>query len=334
VSLEHTLGSSPAWSTPSENFTRTAGITGVGTALPERRVTSAEIAAGLAIDAEWIERRTGIRERRYAEPGQRVSDLAARAGEAALLDADLSAAEIDLLLVATLAADEITPGAAPIVAHELGAVRAAAMDVGAACTGSIAALALASAWVQAGHGNHVLVIGAEILSRFIDAEDRRTAPLFADGAGAIVVSADAEGRVGPFVFGSDGAAAQMIRVTRDRGVLEMEGHETFLHAVNRLSCCTREAVELAELELEEIDLFVYHQANSRILAAVAERLELPPERVFDCIASLGNTSAASVPLALSAAVRSGALRPGARVLLGAIGAGLTWGATVVTWSAS
>lgn len=334
MSLEHTLGAAPAWSARPEDFTRTAGIAGVGTALPQRRVTSAELAVGLAIDAEWIERRTGIRERRYAEPGERVSDLAARAGEAALLDADLSAAEIDLLLVATLAADEITPGAAPIVAHELGAVRAAAMDLGAACSGAIAGLALASAWVQAGHGEHALVIGAEILSRFIDVEDRRTAPLFGDGAGAIVVSAQDDGRVGPFVFGSDGAAAQMIRVGRDRGVFEMEGHETFLHAVHHLSCCTREAVELAGLELGDIDLFVYHQANSRILASVAERLELPRERVFDCIASIGNTSAASVPLALNAALRSGALRPGARVLLGAIGAGLTWGATVVTWGVS
>jgi 3-oxoacyl-[acyl-carrier-protein] synthase-3 len=334
VSLEHALGSAPAWSARAEQFTRTAGITGLGTALPQRRVTSAELAAGLAIDSEWIERRTGIRERRYAEQGERVSDLAARAGEAALLDADLSAAEIDLLLVATLAADDVTPGAAPIVAHELGAVRAATMDLGAACTGAVAGLALASAWVQAGHGEHALVIGAEILSRFIDVEDRRTAPLFGDGAGAMVVSAQADGLVGPFVFGSDGAAAQMIRVGRDRGVFEMEGHETFLHAVRHLSGCTREAVELAGLELEEIDLFVYHQANSRILASVAERLELPRERVFDCIASIGNTSAASVPLALSAAVRSGALKPGARVLLGAIGAGLTWGATVVTWGAS
>jgi 3-oxoacyl-[acyl-carrier-protein] synthase III len=334
VSLEHTLGSAPSWSPRPEVFTRTAGIAGVGSALPERRVTSAELAAGLAIDGEWIERRTGIRERRYAEPGERVSDLASRAGEAALLDADLRAGEIDLLLVATLAADEITPGAAPIVAHELGAAGAAAMDLGAACTGAIAGLALASAWVQAGHGEHALVIGAEILSRFLDVEDRRTAPLFGDGAGAIVVSAQADGGIGPFAFGSDGAAAQMIRVGRDRAVFEMEGHETFLHAVHRLSSCTREAVELAGLELQEIDLFIYHQANSRILASVAERLELPRERVFDCIASLGNTSAASVPLALGAAVRSGALRPGARVLLGAIGAGLTWGATVVTWGAS
>jgi 3-oxoacyl-[acyl-carrier-protein] synthase-3 len=288
----------------------------------------------LGVTAEWIERRTGIRERRYAAPGQRVSELATSAGRMALDDAGLDAAEIDMVLVATVAADEITPGAAPIVAHELGAVRAAAIDVGAACAGSIAALAHATSWVEAGRARHVLVIGAEILTRLVDFEDRRTAPLFGDGAGALVVSLDADGQIGPFVFGSDGGAAETIRATRAAGVFEMEGHETFLQAVHRLSTCTRQVLEQAGLTPEDIELFVYHQANSRILVAVADRLELPRERVFDCIADLGNTSAASVPLALSAAVAAGALEPGARVVLGAIGAGLVWGATVVTWGHS
>ena len=314
--------------------TRTAGITGLGSALPERRVSSAEIGERVGVTAEWIERRTGIRERRYAAPGQRVSDLAADAGRSALADAGLDATEIDMVLVATVASDEITPATAPIVAHELGAVNAAAIDVGAACTGSIAGLAHATSWIEAGRARHVLVIGAEILTRFIDLDERRTAPLFGDGAGAMVVSLDAEGRIGPFVFGSDGGRAGAIRATRERGVLEMEGHETFLQAVHRLSTCTREVVDLAGVELRDIDLFVYHQANARILTAVAERLELPGERVFDCIAELGNTSAASVPLALTAAARAGVLQPGARMVLGAIGAGLTWGATVVTWGGS
>jgi 3-oxoacyl-[acyl-carrier-protein] synthase-3 len=285
----------------------------------------------VGVDAEWIERRTGIRERRYAAPGERVSDLAVAAGRVALKDAGLEASELDMVLVATVASDEITPAAAPIVANGLGAVNAAAIDVGAACSGSVAGLAHATAWIEAGRARHVLVIGAEILSRFIDFDDRRTAPLFGDGAGAMVVSLDASGEIGPFVFGSDGARADAIRIGRERGVLEMEGHETFLQAVHRLSTSTVEVVDLAGLALADIDLFVYHQANSRIITAVAERLGVPGERVFDCIADIGNTSAASVPLALGAAVASGALNPGARIVLGAIGAGLSWGATVMTW---
>ena len=319
---------------PSGRFSRairTAGIAGLGTALPERRVSSAEIAERVGVSAEWIERRTGIRERRYAAPGQRVSDLAVSAGRIALKDAGLDAGVIDMVLVATVASDEIIPSTAPIVAHELGAVHAAAIDVSAACAGSLAGLAHATSWIEAGRARHVLVIGAEILTRFVDFDDRRTAALFGDGAGAMVVSLDADGQIGPFVFGSDGGRAEVIQVTRERCLLEMEGHETFLQAVHRLSTCTHQVVGLAGVELEDVGLFVYHQANSRILAAVAERLELSPERVFDCIADLGNTSAASVPLALSAAVSSGSLQPGARVVLGAIGAGLSWGATVVTW---
>jgi len=310
---------------------RTAGIIGLGAALPERRVANDELAVRLGVGVEWIERRTGIRERRYAAPGQRVSELAATAGRIALEDAGLDPAQIDIVLVATLASDEITPSTAPLVAEELGMENTAAVDVGAACTGSLAALAHASAWIESGRARHALVIGAEILSRFIDFDDRRTAPLFGDGAGAMVVSADGDGQIGPFVLGSDGAAASAIRVTRERGVLEMEGHETFLMAVHRLSSSTCEVLELAGLTLDDIDLFVYHQANSRILSAVAERLGLATERVFDVIGELGNTSAASLPLALGEAVRAGALRPGARIVLGAVGAGVVWGTTVVRW---
>jgi 3-oxoacyl-[acyl-carrier-protein] synthase-3 len=331
VSPEHVLLTSDLRGGHARPVSRMAGIAGLGSALPEHRVGNAEIAARLGVSVEWIERRTGIRERRRAAPGERVSDLAASAGRVALERAGLDPLEIDMLLVATLAADEITPGTAPIVANELGAVNAAAFDVGAACAGSVAALALATASVQAGQAEHVLVVGAEVLTRLLNLDDRRTAPLFGDGAGAMVVSIDADGAIGPFVFGSDGARANAIRATRAAGVLEMDGHETFLQAVGHLSACTRQVLERADLALDDIDLFVYHQANSRILSAVADRLELPRERVFDCIAELGNTSAASIPIALTEAVRAGALWPGARVVLGAIGAGLVWGATVLTW---
>jgi 3-oxoacyl-[acyl-carrier-protein] synthase III len=310
---------------------RTAGIVALGTALPARSVSSAEIAAPLGVSSEWIERRTGIRARRHAAPGERVSALATRAGAAALAAAALEPEQLDMILVATLAADEITPSTAPLVAHELGAGHVAAIDVGAACAGALAALAQGSAFIEAGHAEHVLVIGAEVLSRFVDFDDARTAPLFADGAGALLLSAGACGQVGPFVLGSDGAAAGAIRATRERGVLEMEGHETFLMATERLASSTREVLALAALELDDVDLFVYHQANSRILSAVAERLGVERRRVFDCIAELGNTSAASVPIALQRAARAGLLAPGARVVLGAVGAGVVWGATVLSW---
>jgi 3-oxoacyl-[acyl-carrier-protein] synthase-3 len=313
---------------------RTAGIVGLGATLPERIVPNAEIAARLGVNGEWIERRTGIAERRHAGPGEGVSDLATAAARIALADAGMEASELDMILVATLAADDITPSAAPIVAHELGAGEIAAIDIGAACTGSISALALASAWIETGRARNVLVIGAEVLTRFVDFDDRRTAPLFADGAGALVLSADAGGRIGPIVLGSDGGAAHAIRAPRERGLLEMEGHETFLMAVEKFSRSTLEVLALAELEVADVDLFVYHQANSRILTAVAERLQVPSERVFDCIATLGNTSAASVPIALAEAVGAGMLEAGMRVVLGAVGAGMVWGATVVTWGES
>lgn len=310
---------------------RTAGIVGLGTALPERRVTNDEIASRLGLSDGWIERRTGIHERRYVAPGERVSDLAVRAGRAALLDAGMQASDVDLLLVATLAPDEITPPVAPLVAHTLGTLEAAAVDIGAACSGAIAALGFATAWIEAGRARHALVIGAEILSRFVDVDDRRTAPLFGDAAGALVLAANAAGSVGPVLLGSDGAGAETIQATRKRGVLEMEGHETFLRAVHQLHTSTRRVVEIAGLTLREIDLFVYHQANSRILSAVADRLGLGRDRVFDCIANTGNTSAASVPLALASAREQGLLEPGAKIVLGAVGAGLTWGAAVVEW---
>lgn len=323
-----TRGAPPAARNP---FAITAGIGGMGSSLPPQRVGNDEIATHLGLEAGWIEQRTGIRERRRAAPGEGVSDLASRAGRAALQSAGLEARDLDMVLVATLAADDITPGAAPIVAESLGAVNAATFDVGAACAGSLAALALATGWIESGRAQHVLVIGAEVLTRFVDPDDRRTMPLFGDGAGAIVLSAGVGETFGPFVFGSDGSHSQTIRAPRARGVLEMDGHETFLRAVEQLSACTREVLVRAELELADVDLFVYHQANARILSAVADRLGVRRERVFNCIAEFGNTSAASLPLALEQAVGRGELKSGDRVVLGAIGAGLVWGATVLRW---
>jgi 3-oxoacyl-[acyl-carrier-protein] synthase-3 len=309
---------------------RTAGIIGLGVALPDGTVSSATIGEHLGVDEQWLMRRTGIRARHRLGPGERVSDLAAAAALRALADAQLDARAIDVVLVATTTADELTPNVAPLVAAAIGAERAGAMDVGSACTGFVAALGVASSMLESARAERVLVVGAEGLSRFTDPDDRRTAGLFGDGAGAVVLDAAGSGRVGPVLLGADGTQRALISAQHG-GFIEMNGHETFREAVRRLSEVTPQACAAADVALAEIDLFVFHQANERILQAVAERLGLPDERVVNAIATLGNTSAASIPLALHAARADARLTPGSRVLLGAFGAGLTWGATVLTW---
>lgn len=305
---------------------------GLGVALPARRVGNDEAARLLeGVDAAWIERRTGIRERRWASPGDQLHRLAATAGDRALDEARVDADDLDLVIVATVSADEATPACAPRVAAALGAPRAGALDVGAACTGFVAALALGGAWIEAGRAERVLVVGAEHLSRLTDRRDRQTAALFGDGAGAVVLEAAAESRIGPAVLGADGANADLIRAPRETGRIAMDGHTVFGEAVRRMGNATREACTAAGIGLAAVDLFVFHQANARILAALTERLELPEQRVVSAISTTGNTSAASIPLALAGARDAGQLTPGARLLLAAFGAGLTWGAITLTW---
>lgn len=310
---------------------RTVGVLGCGSALPPGVVSTAEIAARLGVEEEWIVARTGIRNRRIAAPDERLSDLAAAAGEAALHRAGVDASELDLVLVATVSADELTPNAAPLVAHSLGATNAGAIDVGAACTGFLSALALGSAWIESGRGERVLVVGADMLSHFTNRFDRRTAGLFGDGAGAVVLGSGDAGGLGPVVLHHDGGHAEVIVAPRDPGLIEMDGQETFRHAVNRLVEVTGEATEAAGITLDEVDLFVYHQANARITRSVGARLALDTSRVVDCIAEQGNTSAATLPMALALCEDSGRLRPGMTVLLAAFGAGLTWGGAVLEW---
>lgn len=312
---------------------RGAAIASVGVSLPSRVVTNAEIGDRLGVDTAWIERRTGIRARRRAEPGERLATHATRAARAALARASLTAAEIDLVLVATSSPDELLPNVAPLVAHGLGARYAGAFDIGAACTGFLSAMAVGCAQIEAGRAGCVVVVGADFMSRIVDPDDRMTAPVFGDGTGAIVLSAIEEpSRVGPIVLGADAeAGAELIYMERDEGHVNMAGQETFRAAVNRLAASTLSAVEAAGLELDEIDRFVYHQANGRILRAVGERLDLPSERVVDCIGLYGNTSAATLPMALAFSDAEGQLGRGDRVLLAAFGAGFTWGATVVEW---
>lgn len=319
---------------PAQRVTRGAGLSHVAIALPETRVTNAPIAARLGVDPEWIVSRTGIRERRAIAPGETFGGLAARAGRGTLESAGLDPSEVDLILVATTTADELLPNAAPVVAHALGATRAGAIDVGAACTGFLSGLSLGAAQIEAGRADNVLLIGADILTRYTDADDRRTAALFGDGAGAALLTAGpAPGGIGPVVLGADGSEPELLTITREKAIIEMQGQEVFRHAVARMVESTLAACEAAGVALEDIDLFVYHQANARILKTVGQRLGLDPTDVVDCIAPHGNTSAASIPIALDAARQDGRLRDGARVLISAFGAGFTWGGVVVEWGA-
>jgi 3-oxoacyl-[acyl-carrier-protein] synthase-3 len=313
--------------------TQSTAIRGVAMAVPARRVTNAEIASRLEVDPEWIVKRTGTSERPWAVDGERLSDFAAQAASSALERSGVDAGELDLVLVATSTADEITPNAAPLVAGLIGADRAGAVDLGSACTGWLAGLALASGHVESGRARHAVVVGADFLSRFLDPTDRSTTPLFADGAGAAVISADdaAEGAIGPVLLHADHTGAELIRLERGQRI-SMQGHETFKAAVSRLTEVTREALEAAGRALEEIDLFVYHQANSRIIRAVGERLGLDPGRVVDYVDRFANSSTATLPIALSVAEAEGRLHPGDTVLLASFGGGFTWGATVVRWA--
>ncbi len=309
-----------------------AAIASVGISLPEAVVPNAEIAPRIGVTDDWIVRRTGIRTRRVAAPDERLVTHATGAAAAALKRAEITAADVGLVLVATTTPDEVMPNAAPQVAHQLGAVRAGAFDIGAACSGFLSALAVGAAQIESGRVQTAVVVGADLMSRITDPEDRSTAAVFADGAGAVVLRATAQdSRIGPIVLGCDGAGADHIIVPRENGTIQMRGHETFREAVARLSLATVQAVRAVGARLEDIDLFVYHQANGRILSAVGERLSLPADRIVDCISEYGNTSAATLPLALEHAEREGRLQPGQRVLLGAFGAGFTWGATVVQW---
>ena len=310
---------------------RTARILGLGHHVPPEVVPNGPIAERIGVDDAWIVKRTGIKSRRRALPDERLTDYATFAGRRALSDAGVDALDVDLVLVATMTPDEITPNAAPVVANALGAENAGAIDIGAACTGWLAALRLAAGQVETGRAQRVLVIGAELLTRIPNFEDPKTAMLFGDGAAAVLVGCDGDGDIGPIVLAADGGLADRITASHDKRVLEMDGHSTYQVAVRRLSEATVAAVARSGLELDEIDLFVYHQANGRIIKAVGDRLDLEPARVADYVAHMANTSAASIPLTLSLLREDGRLRYGQKVLIAAIGAGFTWGAGVIEW---
>jgi 3-oxoacyl-[acyl-carrier-protein] synthase III len=304
-----------------------------GFSLPEQQLDNAELAARVGVSEEWIYERTGIRSRRIAGEGESTASLATLAGTDALERAQLRPEEIDLVIVATATADQQLPGAAPLVQAALGATNAGAFDVGAGCAGFLYGLSVASALVGAGTTRRVLVCGADALSRVTDYSDARSCILFGDGAGAAVVEAtEGSGQVGPFLLHSDGSATNLLHIDRDTGLIQMEGRQVYRRAVQAMTESVREIVATAGISLDEVRLLVAHQANARILEAVASQLGLDERRVLTNIVRYGNTSAASIPIAIAEAAQQNVLEDGDIVVLTAFGAGFVWGAGMLRWS--
>lgn len=324
----------------------TAVLAGLGAALPPRIVDNHELATRLGTSDEWIRGRTGIARRHVVEPGMSTVSLATEAGARALKSAQLG--EVGAVVLATTTPDRPCPASAPEVASRLGLATVAAMDVGAVCAGFVYALAVGTGLIGAGIVRDVLVIGADTFSTVVNPDDRDTAVIFGDGAGAVVLRAGepAEaGALGPFDLGSDGELADLITIpaggSRQRGsgvpapphdhYFTMQGRLCFRHAVERMAGSALAVLAAAGWTPGDVDRFVGHQANSRILTALGERLGLPADRVVSNIGRVGNTAAASIPLALADAVTAGQLRSGDRVLLSSFGGGLAWGSTVLRW---
>ena len=315
---------------PARPRLRTAGITGIGRALPANVVDNAPIAARIGVEPTWITKRTGISTRHRCADGEGLSELAVAAGGRALAAAGINAAHVDVVLVATSSADDIVPQAAPIVAGALGADRAMAWDVGLACTGFLAGLQQGAALIECARANTVLLIGADVLARYTDHDDRQTAALFGDGAAAAVLAAGGPATIGPVVLGAD-SQRDVLYIDREEAVVRMEGRLVYQHAVDHMERACRELLDVAELDIDEIDLVIAHQANGRIINALRERFGLEPEKVADYVAGLGNTSAASIPLALSLAEDERRIPARGHVLLTAFGAGFSWGAALLTY---
>lgn len=322
---------------------RHAQIIGIGSYLPERILTNEDLEQMVETSDEWIVTRTGIKERHIAAPEEATSDLAAAAVSRALASADVTADEVDLLIVGTATPDHLMPSTACLVQARL-EMSCPAFDINAACSGFIYALEIGAAAVESGRAGTVVVVGADTLSRVTDFTDRTTCVLFGDGAGAVVLRAADEPGVLSVVLGSNGADASKLMVdaagTRypcagDHGktaYIRMDGPEVFKFAVKVIPKATREALEASGHSVDDIDWLVPHQANQRILNTIEERLGVPHDAVVSNLEKTGNTSAASIPLALDDLYTSGRLTPGDLVALVGFGAGLTWGAAVVRWT--
>ncbi len=302
-------------------------VTGWGTALPDRVVTNAELAETLDTSDEWIVERTGISERRV---GGTTSELAIAAGRAALAKAGLEGSDIDVLLLATTTGDRIVPATAPTVQDALG-ITGGAVDLNAACSGFVYGLVMANGLLATG-ARRILLIGAETLSKITDWSDRSNAILFGDGAGALVIEAtDGEGDLLGWDLGSDGSVTHILKCEH-QGTIEMDGKEVFRRAVRVMVDSSRASLAKAGLDVGDIDLIVPHQANLRIIHSACQKLGIEPERASIVIDRYGNTSSASIPLALVDAIDSGRVTSGDTLLLTGFGAGMTWASAVLRWS--
>ncbi len=323
-----------------------ARIVGTGRSLPEKVLTNFDLEKIVDTSDEWIRTRTGIRERRIASENESLSDFAAGAAKNALEMAGVKPEEIDLVLLATVTMDQPIPATSCFVQHRIGAVNAAAFDFQAGCTGFIYGLSIADQYIRAGAAKKVLLIGGEVLSKVLDWKDRATCVLFGDGCGAVLLNAEPgdRGLLSTSIH-SDGSMADFITlpgggskiptshksVDDNLHVVKMMGNETFKVAVRRIEGACREALEHAALQPEQIRWFIPHQANTRIIGAVADRLGWPEEKLYINIDRIGNTSAGSIPIALDEVVRNGKVKENEVLIFSAFGAGLTWGSSVVRW---
>jgi 3-oxoacyl-[acyl-carrier-protein] synthase-3 len=323
-----------------------AGIVGTGHSLPEGVITNADLERMVETSDDWITTRTGIRERRRAGEREVTSTFAIKAAREALECCNAAPDEIDLVICATVCPDMALPSTACFIQAELGLKRAAAFDLAAACSGFLYGLAIADKFVRSGDYRNVLVIGAELLTRYVDYTDRATCVIFGDGAGAAVVSRVAADRgVRAIRIQSDGSLAEYLytpgggtrhpasHASVDEGLhfIKMRGNELFKVAVRSMYEMSVRVLDEVKMTPGDIDLLIPHQANQRITDAVADRLGVPPEKIYANIDRIGNTSSASIPIALDECVRSGRLEPGMTVMMTAFGAGVTWGSAIVTW---
>ncbi len=322
-------------------------ITGTGISVPKKILTNADLEKMVDTTDEWIVTRSGISERHLVEDGICTSDLGAGAGNMALESAGLAAEELDLIIVGTMSPDRLFPATACVIQEKLGAKNAAAFDVSAACSGFLFILSIAEQYIRTGTYKNILVVGAETMSRFIDWEDRTTCVLFGDGAGAVVLQGrdeDNRGIITTRLFtdgsyrdalylpaGGSARPASAESVERREHYLKMEGKELFRIAIKALTNASRTILEDTGFTLDDVDVFIPHQANIRIIKMVANLLDMPMEKVYTNIERYGNTSASSIPIALDEATRSGRIKNGDLVLLAAFGSGLTWASTLVRW---